>query len=72
MNMRAITTEVEIDVCEFIDEIDTYDLVDELIGRDYKGIIKLDSVKDQCKFEAIKEKFYDIPESDLDEFLSRY
>lgn len=57
--MKKITT---------VEEMDLYDYANEY-GY---GIIKLDSVKDQCKFEAIKEKFYDIPESDLDDFLSRY
>ena len=57
--MKKITT---------IEEMELYDYANEY-GY---GIIKIDSVKDQCKFEAIKEKFYDIPESDLDEFLSRY
>lgn len=36
------------------------------------GVIKLNSIQDQIKFEALKEKFYDIPESDLDDFLSKY
>lgn len=36
------------------------------------GIIKLNSIQDQIKFEALKEKFYDISESELDEFLSKY
>lgn len=45
---------------------------EEIAEQEGYGIIKLNSIKDQCKFETIKEKFYDIPEDELDEFLSRY
>lgn len=67
--MRTITVEAEVD----LEDIDTEDLVQELedIGSQV-GVIELHSVKDRCKFEALKEKFYDIPEHELDEFLSKY
>lgn len=70
--MKTITVESEVDLEEFISDISTIDLVNELIYRNADGVIKLNSVQDQIKFEALKQKFYDIPESDLDEFLSRY
>lgn len=76
--MKTITVEAEVHVYDVLSEIDTKYLVEELKERgEYtdtsgSGIIKLNSIQDQIKFEALKEKFYDIPESDLDEFLSKY
>lgn len=76
--MKTITVEAEVNVYDVLSEIDTKYLVEELKERgEYtdtsgSGIIKLNSIQDQIKFEALKEKFYDIPESDLDEFLSKY
>lgn len=56
------------------DDNDSYMQMDfEEVAQDLGyGIIKLNSIQDQIKFEALKEKFYDIPESDLDDFLSNY
>lgn len=70
--MKTITVEAEVEFEEVLSEISTIDLVNELIDRNADGVIKLNSIQDQIKFEALKEKFYDIPESDLDEFLSKY
>lgn len=70
--MKTITVEAEVYFEEVLSEISTIDLVNELIDRNADGVIKLNSIKDQIKFEALKQKFYDIPESDLDEFLSKY
>lgn len=76
--MKTITVEAEVEILDILSELDTKDLIDELLERGEnipsgnKGIIELNSVQDQIKFEALKQKFYDIPEADLDEFLSRY
>lgn len=76
--MKTITVEAEVHVWDVLPEIETKYLIEELEERgEYEpmpdnGVIKLNSVQDQIKFEALKEKFYDIPESDLDEFLSKY
>ncbi len=70
--MGTITVEAEVYLEEVLSEIDTIDLVNELIDRNADGVIKINSIQDQIKFEALKEKFYDITESDLDEFLSKY
>ncbi len=70
--MGTITVEAEVYLEEVLSEIDTIDLVNELIDRNADGVIKIIYIQDQIKFEALKEKFYDITESDLDEFLSKY
>lgn len=70
--MKTITVETEVDFEEVLSEISTIDLVTELIDRNADGVIKINSIQDQIKFESLKEKFYDIPERDLDEFLSKY
>lgn len=76
--MKTITVEAEVDVYDVLSEVETKYLVEELKERvEYtdtsgSGIIKLNSIQDQIKFEALKEKFYDIPESELDEFLRKY
>lgn len=74
----TLTAEVEFDPSEYLSDIDTKDLLEELKDRNEDvherstGIIKLNSIQDEIKFEAIKQKFYNIPEHELDEFLSKY
>lgn len=46
--------------------------MEELAEQEGYGVLKLDSLRDQLKFEALKDKFYNIPENELDEFLSKY
>ena len=75
--MRSISTEVEIDVIDIIDQIDTNDLVEELKHREYpmgdlQDLTKAESIQDIIKLEAVLAKYKDIPESELDEFLNKY
>lgn len=78
--------DVEIEVGDIIGDIDTKDLIDELRARgtsvfDFeeektKAILGLAgqdlNLRNLLKMEAILEKFDRIPESNLDEFLSKY
>lgn len=82
--MRTINASVDIDVDDIIGDIDTQDLIDELKSRkenvsdliEHKKMLyklcKVDSVQDAIKIDAIIKCYKDIPESDLDQFLSRF
>ena len=69
--------EVDIDIEDHLDEVDTDDLVRELKSRGEDGkiissIMGASSLRDISKIEAFIDKFKDIPESELDDFLNRY
>lgn len=57
---------------EFLKELNEELKIDaETTNRIYE-FLQLKSVRDKLKFEAFMNKFHNVPESELDNFLSKY
>lgn len=73
---------IDVDIEDHLGDVSTQDLVEELKSRDEYGtatgksqvysILGAESLQDVIKVEAFLLKYKDIPESELDEFLSKY
>lgn len=80
--MAYVSVDVDIDIEDYIDEISTEDLIEELKSRkadpsiyksiDVYKIFGAESLQDVIKVEAFLKKYKDVPESDLDSFLDKY
>lgn len=78
--------EVDIDIEDYLDEVDTSDLIEELKSRkdrkDYNGLdsitqedmvkILTDNLADEMKLEEFLSKFKNIPQAELTTFLNNY
>lgn len=68
------TIEVEVDVEDHMDEVDTEDLIHELetrkVGFNTKSLT--DNLADEMKLEEFLEKFKNIPQAELTTFLKNY
>lgn len=72
------TIEVDIDIEDHLDEVDTEDLISELISRKEPirslelGKVITDNLADEMKLEEFLEKFKNIPQAELTTFLNNY
>lgn len=72
------TIEVDVDIEDHLDEVDTEDLISELISRKEPvnsfnlAKVLTDNLADEMKLEEFLEKFKNIPQAELTTFLNNY